>query len=75
MVLARHPLCGCGCHGPAVVADHVVPLSAWARDPCGAAARLLALRPAADTLDAWSLDNGQGMCAASHNAKTAREGG
>lgn len=61
------------------VADHVVPLTVWQRD-ARAAAHALALVLTArgvtftgEDLDAWSLHNGQWLCAPCHLAKTMRE--
>jgi hypothetical protein len=85
MVLATHPVCmgyplgkgACRPFTPATVADHIVPLSLWDRDPAMAQTLLLkALRARGlepNALDPWSLDNGQGLCASCHNAKTRAE--
>jgi 5-methylcytosine-specific restriction protein A len=81
LVLAHGPLCvPCLAQGrveSATVADHVIPLAEWSQDPVGARRRLAKVLTdrgrAWDCLDAWSLDNGQGLCVWCHNAKTARE--
>ena len=70
------------------VADHVVPLRQWEDQPRSsrtpiftqaaiALARILAARGIkADMqqLGAWSLENGQGLCASCHAVKSGREG-
>src|SRR5262245_17888844 len=89
LVLQKHPLCvgwpfsHGECHPltEATVADHIVALELWARDPARAAhALLVVLRERelitdnnAIALDAWSLDNGQGLCALCHGKKTRNE--
>jgi 5-methylcytosine-specific restriction protein A len=85
-VLADHPVCQDpdrrhpDHQEPATTADHIVALVEWERDAEAAALRLL-LRLGNGTdaawllteLHAWSLLNGQGLCASCHSSKTARE--
>lgn len=80
LVLAEQPLClgwPAGVHGaappPSQTADHIVSLRRWAHDPITSARLLSIARPNAETLDAWSIDNGQGLCAPCHGRKTVDE--
>jgi 5-methylcytosine-specific restriction protein A len=87
VVLGAHPLCLGWPRGrhpegrpvAATVADHVVPLRQWERDPAGARAQLLAFlaahgQPSSDpALAAWSLENGAGLCASCHARKSREE--
>jgi len=87
VVLARHPLClgwPRGLHPPlapvpATVADHVVPLRDWDRDPVWARGKLAAFLIAdghaagPEDLAAWSLENGAGLCASCHARKSREE--
>lgn len=83
-LLRDRPMCAgwpTGVHGVnpprATEADHIIRLQLWLRDPVDAAQRLRAfltrtLRPW-QHLDAWSSDNGQGLCASCHGRKCREE--
>jgi hypothetical protein len=87
VVLAQHPLCLGWPRGrhpaaqpvAATVADHVVPLRDWERDPAGARARLVAFlvahgqAPDDPACSAWSIENGAGLCASCHARKSREE--
>jgi 5-methylcytosine-specific restriction endonuclease McrA len=84
VVLARDPLCvaclAAGRTRAATVADHVVPLRAWSRDPEAAARQLAAVLRArgveADEgeLHPWALANGQGLDRWCHQVKSSSDG-
>jgi hypothetical protein len=85
-VKVKHPLCvgyPYGVHGASLVAshsaDHIVPLALWVQNPTEAAGRLQRMLSErgehAEHLDAWSLDNGQGLCQSCHARKSRNEMG